>query len=912
MALPDSSEQRCTSFSPSSAGQHLTVRIGGTNPALRTFYYRLLRLISHSIHPLFVFDGPNKPPFKRSKRTGPNIASIPEFLAKQLLKQFGLVFHIAPGEAEAECALLQREGIVDAVLSEDVDTLMFGSGVTLRNWSSEGSKSNKTPTHVNLYDAKRTKQGSGLDREGMILIALMSGGDYVPEGIPGCGPKTACEAARAGFGRDLCKIPKKDKVALSVWREKLAYELRTNESKYFKCKHKALTIPEDFPNPDVLGYYTHPCISPLDKVERLRQSLKWDQDLDFRELRTFAADAFDWNKLGGAKKFIRNLAPALLVKELRLRGQDQDKATSEDIKTIQEQEAKLVSSIHGRRNHAATDGVAELRVSFIPHSLVPIDLSTEEPDDEYPEDDSDEESMPVEGDEAPASPSKKRAPSTYDPTKPEKVWIFETYVKVGVPLKSEDWEASLRAKQNALNKRAPKNNAPKTKGKTKMSGGPLNRFTTVTKPGQPAPSGPIRPSLSTSSLTMSIVSTQPLNESGSQGRSMPAAQPVKKLSATSNPKPKAISRSAAQRAVGVSTVQQHATIDLLSSSPPRPSQPPDGPAPRSTSFSYDLPPSVTKRRRSLLKRSKTDTAVVDIYEEIGDSQNPVSALYGFRIPASLSSPPASPSQLVPTKRTRRPEPKTSRSQNPSTPSRRKGQDITDIFLSPSRQADITNYFTPSKIRHADTSRDNITQKPQRRQSPSPTVEALDLTMSPVRAFRASLTPSDLGRGVRIRPRPAENQFSMTTYLTLTHPSPTPKEPARPSQPPEPIPDPPRHHTPPTTTQFLPEEVDLTASSPLKPIALKPKPKSSKPASSRATQSSIRRSPRFKPPPAPIMATPALTAKRKQLIRVRDSLPGAFAIEEVDVTGDTPLNGVGLRRKDEFRLGEVGVLDLTGV
>ena len=139
---------------------------GGSNPALRTFYYRLLRLLSLNIHPLFVFDGPNKPPFKRNKRVGgPNVkvSSIPEFLAKQLLKQFGFPMHAAPGEAEAECALLQREGIVDAVLSEDVDTLMFGSGVTLRSWTPE-LKSSKVPTHVNVYDARVTKEGSGLDR----------------------------------------------------------------------------------------------------------------------------------------------------------------------------------------------------------------------------------------------------------------------------------------------------------------------------------------------------------------------------------------------------------------------------------------------------------------------------------------------------------------------------------------------------------------------------------------------------------------------------------------------------------------------------------------------------------------------------------------------------------------------------
>ena len=188
---------------------------GGSNPAIRTFYYRLLRLLSTSIQPLFVFDGPHKPPFKRGKKTGQHGACVPNLLTKQLLKLFGYPFHMAPGEAEAECALLQREGIVDAVLSEDVDTLMFGCGTTLRNWSSEGARGNKSPTHVSVYDAKATRSGkSGLDREGMVLVALMSGGDYITEGIPGCGIKVACEAARAGFGKALCQIPRSDVAAL--------------------------------------------------------------------------------------------------------------------------------------------------------------------------------------------------------------------------------------------------------------------------------------------------------------------------------------------------------------------------------------------------------------------------------------------------------------------------------------------------------------------------------------------------------------------------------------------------------------------------------------------------------------------------------------------------------------------------
>ncbi|OMP87712.1 Flap endonuclease GEN-like protein 1 [Diplodia seriata] len=463
---------------------------GGTNPALRTFYYRLLRLLAHSIHPLFVFDGPNKPPFKRNKRTGPNVASIPEFLAKQLLKQFGFPFHIAPGEAEAECALLQRESIVDAVLSEDVDTLMFGSRVTLRNWSPE-QKSSKVPTHVNLYDADRTKSGpAGLDREGMILVALMSGGDYLPEGIPNCGPKLACEAARAGFGSRLCAISKKDTAALQAWRESLIHELRTNESKFFRCKHKALAIPDQFPRADILAYYTKPAVSSREGLERLKRSLRWDQELNFPELRTFTGDAFEWIKVSGAKKFIRNLAPALLVRNLRLRGQAAaEGALSEDPEVIAAEEAALVTSIHGKREHPSTDNTPELRIAFSPIGIVNIDLDAEEPDDELQEDEDEEEEedglagIEDEGGEAP----KKRGPYLYDPTKLEKIWIPQSIVKVGAPSKVQDWEQAQQKKTAPKPAKVTKPRASKPVTTGGMQSGALDRFTKITKPGVERP-----------------------------------------------------------------------------------------------------------------------------------------------------------------------------------------------------------------------------------------------------------------------------------------------------------------------------------------------------------------------------------------------------------------------------------------
>ncbi|KEQ67763.1 uncharacterized protein M437DRAFT_36498 [Aureobasidium melanogenum CBS 110374] len=468
---------------------------GGTNPALRTFYYRLLRLLSLNIHPLFVFDGPNKPTWKRNKKVGgPNVrvSSVPEFLAKQLLKHFGFPLHYAPGEAEAECALLQREGIVDAVLSEDVDTLMFGSGMTLRSWTPE-QKSSKTPTHVNVYRADATKESSGLDRNGMILVAMMSGGDYITEGIPGCGPKLACEAARAGFGNELCNLDRKDTDGLNAWRDKLRHEIRTNESKHFRQKRPGLTIPDTFPDQKVLSYYTHPCISTPDKIAKLKDTLKWDMPLDYPSLRDFAGDAFDWRCIGGAKKFIRNLAPAVLVRELRMRGEAAD-SNGIGLSAQKAREATLINAIHGKRLHPTTDNIPELRISFKPIELIDIDLSIEDPDEEIPEDEdqSDSEPSPTEDGECPGSPKKKRGPSTYDPTVHDKVWLLDTFVRLGAPLKVQDWEAGAGAPKSRPPPRPRKANSNDTIASRKpvattktggMQRGALDQFTKATKPG---------------------------------------------------------------------------------------------------------------------------------------------------------------------------------------------------------------------------------------------------------------------------------------------------------------------------------------------------------------------------------------------------------------------------------------------
>ncbi|EMR64200.1 putative flap structure-specific endonuclease protein [Eutypa lata UCREL1] len=454
---------------------------GGSNPAIRTLFYRLLRLLGLSIQPIFVFDGPNKPVFKRNKRSGRG-DGVATSMAKRMIRLFGFQIHDAPGEAEAECALLEQQGIVDAVLSEDVDTIMFGCRRTLRNWSSEGTKA-KTPTHMSMYDIEELqKGGSGLDREGMVLVALMSGGDYIPEGIPGAGVKLACEAARAGFGKRLCQLKRADTSELNSWREWLVYELRHNESGFFRTRHKALHVPDDFPNLDVLRYYTHPVVSPAATLERLRNQT-WEKPIDVEGLREFVRETFDWNYRIGAIKFIRVLAPCLLVRKLMDRNARGDQG-SEDISSIQKEESELVNSISSRRAHFSTDATSELRISFIPTNIVGYDFQ-EEPDKviSYGRDglalnsDDEFEALGEEEAEALAARTPKKP---FSPTDPDLYWIPETIAKFGIPLMVEDWEAAQRNKAKGRQKaKAPK---PKQKAKVgRASAGALDNFVKVTK-----------------------------------------------------------------------------------------------------------------------------------------------------------------------------------------------------------------------------------------------------------------------------------------------------------------------------------------------------------------------------------------------------------------------------------------------
>lgn len=474
---------------------------GGQNPVLRTLYYRLLRILALPIHPLFVFDGKEKPALKRNKksrlsREGYRITKQ----AKTLLSLFGFPWHDAPGEAEAECAHLQLSKVVDAVMSDDADTLMFGSTRTIMDWSREGSRGNKTPSHVNYFDCENKSEhnanGLALDRAGMILFAMCNGGDYLPGGLVGCGPGLSMEISKAGFGQRLLDAVGKES-AIAAWRTELQQELQTNESGFFKTKHKKLQIPETFPDPTVLSYYTDPAVSSAAQLEALETKLDWSQEPDLEELVYYVDDMFEWKYRGGAKKLIRGLAPSLLARRLLNKTVPNDSASTSC--NGSGQELNIIKKITKQRKDFSNDAYPELLVEFVPNEVVPLRLEDfpEKPD---PAAEEEEPALETENDEEiPCSQQCEQAPAIrvrkapfYDPTIPETLWVLEDLLKRGAPAAVEAWEirqrellaaeaAKLEARKNKEKKASEKRNfTQKTKAKgvidKTMAVGAMDRF----------------------------------------------------------------------------------------------------------------------------------------------------------------------------------------------------------------------------------------------------------------------------------------------------------------------------------------------------------------------------------------------------------------------------------------------------
>ncbi|TBU30914.1 PIN domain-like protein, partial [Dichomitus squalens] len=314
---------------------HATYGREGENPELRTLFFRCTRLMGMPFLPLFVFDGPKRPEIKRGKRiSGKNHWMVQGM--QEIISAFGFEWRMASGSAEAELAYLNRIGVIDAVLSDDVDTFLFGAKLVVRNPSATLSGNRTNPmknaagkddgNHVMTYAAAdlRAHPDIQLTQGGLVLVGVLRGGDY-SDGLHGCGVQTAHGLARAGFGDallDAARTLPRDALAafLARWREDVRVELRTNARGCLprKCAALARAVPEDFPSVDVVLAYARPVTSEAKGAAHRNANVAWDRDPDLGRIAGLCEMYFEWGvREIIVKRFRTVLWPAAVLRILR-------------------------------------------------------------------------------------------------------------------------------------------------------------------------------------------------------------------------------------------------------------------------------------------------------------------------------------------------------------------------------------------------------------------------------------------------------------------------------------------------------------------------------------------------------------------------------------------------------------------
>ncbi|MBS3142760.1 flap endonuclease-1 [Candidatus Woesearchaeota archaeon] len=215
----------------SSDGSVLTDSKGNVTSHLVGLFARTTHFLDEELQLAFVFDG--KPPelkkMEQERRRSLKIRAATEFKraeaaqdiqgmkkyagrtavltkqmieeSKRLLEALGIPCVQAPSEGEAQAAILAREGIVYASVSQDFDSLLYGTPRLIRNLSVAGRRKRpNSPVYESvqpeMIHLKETLGDLGISQDQLIILAILVGTDYNPGGVKGIGPKNALKLVK--------------------------------------------------------------------------------------------------------------------------------------------------------------------------------------------------------------------------------------------------------------------------------------------------------------------------------------------------------------------------------------------------------------------------------------------------------------------------------------------------------------------------------------------------------------------------------------------------------------------------------------------------------------------------------------------------------------------------------------------
>ncbi|XP_017286221.1 probable flap endonuclease 1 homolog [Kryptolebias marmoratus] len=262
-------------------------------------FFRTLTFLEHDIKPVFVFDG--TPPEEKTpvlerraeaagwsspKRTG--AASSQTRSCVELLKHLGVPVVQAPGDAEALCARMVRDGTADAVASEDMDTLPFGANVLVRQLNA------KKDSEVIEYSLPKLLDKLQISHEELVDLCILLGCDYCDK-IPGLGPSRALSLIQ--------KHHTIEEVVLHVNRQThpVPHFWKYKEARKIFLEAPQITVPElIWTEPDEEALVRFLCHTHRIREERVRHRMK-----TFRDNRENRREAREKEKAAGSNRQTR-------------------------------------------------------------------------------------------------------------------------------------------------------------------------------------------------------------------------------------------------------------------------------------------------------------------------------------------------------------------------------------------------------------------------------------------------------------------------------------------------------------------------------------------------------------------------------------------------------------------------------
>jgi len=211
-------------------GSPLKDKNGNITSHLSGLFYRNVNLLEEGLIPIYVFDGKPNPlkdktikerialkekaeeeyrlslamgDYEKAKSYASRTSRLTDKMvleSKELLTAMGIPVIDAPSEGEAEASHLCRTGIVYSTVSQDYDSILFGTPRLIRNLTVTGKRRYGRTGRVvevkpEMIDTDSTLRKLGITREQLVDIGILVGTDF-NDGIKGIGPKKAYQLVK--------------------------------------------------------------------------------------------------------------------------------------------------------------------------------------------------------------------------------------------------------------------------------------------------------------------------------------------------------------------------------------------------------------------------------------------------------------------------------------------------------------------------------------------------------------------------------------------------------------------------------------------------------------------------------------------------------------------------------------------